>query len=150
MVVAYVSLESGTLGGVIDIGMSAGWFVVTWMSIPFARGALPFPCSLPDFQHLLVYLERARWGEGLSAACTGTMGAWCSAAIPPRGCFIAVLVVARQASLLAPLWDAPTYHTLGLVLSYPSGHQTCPRCIGCSVSAATWAVALRGPPSRGS
>ena len=52
------------------------------MSILFARGALPFPCSLPDFQHLFpdaaacaVYLERARWGEGLSAGFTGTMGA---------------------------------------------------------------------------
>ena len=41
------------------------------MSILFARGALPFPCSLPDFQHLFpdaaacaAYLEHARWGEG--------------------------------------------------------------------------------------
>ena len=39
--------------------------------------------------------------------------------------------------------------TLGLVLSCLSGHQACPRCIGCSVPAAIWAVALRGPPSRG-
>ena len=87
--------------------------------------------------------------KGLSAACTGTVGTWNSAAISARrGCFIAALVAATQAAPPAPLWDAPTC-PLGLVLNYLSGHPTGPRCIGRSVPAATWATALRGPPFRG-
>lgn len=45
------------------------------------RDDLPFPHSLPEFQHLFpdeaacaTFLERARWGNGFICPCCGTSG----------------------------------------------------------------------------
>jgi hypothetical protein len=75
---------------------------------------------------------------------------WCSTAYlrPPWGarCRPCRCDTSLTAGTVAGRTHIPLYD---LVLSCLSGHQACPRCIGCSVPAAIWAVALRGPPSRG-
>ena len=73
------------------------------MGIPFARGALPFPCSLPIWS--------VRVGaKGLSAYAPVLCGVPRHIYARP-GVLVAALVAATPASPLAPLRDAPTYHS---------------------------------------